>query len=405
MTVGDQRRPGRQVGGDRGQLGGVGDRPQPVPDAVRGHWPRASGGRSAATSVTIRVAALGPEPPVPARRRTAGRSAPGWPGSPPSAPAARPPGPAPRPRAAGRCRPRAGPAAPRRSGRAAAGPAGRPAPAVNCSYTYSAGSASGTRIPSASHCRRSAAASVPGAARLARRMPGPDDPDDVVRVGGQQLVLVLAGDHVVRWRGDLGEPAYPVLGVTDAPERRRGRGRCAPRSDGRWPDGRICTYVRRIRRRPRFPPGAARFALIGNLRIQRLGHQAAMPTQLYQRGLEPARARQRGGGGPAARARRGRRAAVPQRPGGPGPGPVRRGLVRRRRGQLPPHRRGQPERRLRPVRPRPGPGPHRRPGRGRRAPGPGRRHAPQPAPLHRGPAQRPCDTERPEPPAQGGIPD
>ncbi len=36
VPVGDQRRPRGQVGGDLGQLGRVGDGPQPVPDAVRG---------------------------------------------------------------------------------------------------------------------------------------------------------------------------------------------------------------------------------------------------------------------------------------------------------------------------------------------------------------------------------
>ena len=76
---------------------------------------------------------------------------------------------------------------------------------------------------------------------------------------------------------------------------------------------------------------------------------------------EPARARQRRGGGPAAGAGRGGRAAVPQRAGGAGPRPVRRRPVRRRGGQLPAHRGGQPHRRLRPVRAGPGAGPHRRP--------------------------------------------
>jgi hypothetical protein len=59
-----------------------------------------------------------------------------------------------------------------------------------------------------------------GAAWLARRMPGQDKADDVVRVAREELVLDVGRNHVVRWRGDLGEPADPVLGITDAPKRR-----------------------------------------------------------------------------------------------------------------------------------------------------------------------------------------
>jgi hypothetical protein len=58
------------------------------------------------------------------------------------------------------------------------------------------------------------------AAGLTRWMAGKDETDDVVRVGSYELVLDVCGNHVVRWRGDLGEPAHPVLGITDAPEGR-----------------------------------------------------------------------------------------------------------------------------------------------------------------------------------------
>ena len=52
---------------------------------------------------------------------------------------------------------------------------------------------------------------VIGAAWLAWRVPGEDEPDDVMRVARNQLVLELGGNHVVRWRGDLGKPADPLV--------------------------------------------------------------------------------------------------------------------------------------------------------------------------------------------------
>src|SRR6202035_4131426 len=58
------------------------------------------------------------------------------------------------------------------------------------------------------------------AAGLTLGVAGKDNADDVMRIGGYELVLDVGGNDVVRWRCDLGEPAHPVLGITDAPERR-----------------------------------------------------------------------------------------------------------------------------------------------------------------------------------------
>src|SRR5262249_60530197 len=53
-------------------------------------------------------------------------------------------------------------------------------------------------------------------ALVTRRVPRQDQPDDVMRVGRDQLVLYAVDDDVVRWRGDLGESADPVPGITDS---------------------------------------------------------------------------------------------------------------------------------------------------------------------------------------------
>ncbi len=58
-------------------------------------------------------------------------------------------------------------------------------------------------------------------ARAVRNRAGEDQPDHVVRVSRHQLVLVITEDHVVRWRGDIGEPAHPVLRIADAVKRRQ----------------------------------------------------------------------------------------------------------------------------------------------------------------------------------------
>ena len=112
-------------------------------------------------------------------------------------------------------------------------------------------------------------------------------------------------------------------------------------------------------------------------------------------GARPAEPGQRGGRGAAAGPREHRGARVAQRPGGTGPGTVRRPPVRRRGGQLPADRRRQPGRRLRPVRPGPGPGPDRQPARRGRAPGAGRGHAAGPAALLGRAARRPGDAAGP----------
>jgi hypothetical protein len=51
-------------------------------------------------------------------------------------------------------------------------------------------------------------------------MPRPDNTDHIVRIGRQQLVLVFAADHVVRWRSYLGETADPLRVEADTAERR-----------------------------------------------------------------------------------------------------------------------------------------------------------------------------------------
>jgi len=43
---------------------------------------------------------------------------------------------------------------------------------------------------------------------------GQDQTDNIVRIGGQQVVFGVVGDHVIRWRRDLRETADPVLRIT-----------------------------------------------------------------------------------------------------------------------------------------------------------------------------------------------
>ena len=102
---------------------------------------------------------------------------------------------------------------------------------------------SGSRMPCSCQSRSSCGRVVVGIARSARASwPGKDQPDHVVRVRRPQLDCGVLGDHVVRWRGDLGEAADPVLRITEPAERRQ---REARRGWLAGQDGRICTYVRR----------------------------------------------------------------------------------------------------------------------------------------------------------------
>ena len=59
---------------------------------------------------------------------------------------------------------------------------------------------------------------VVGVAPVPGCVPRQDQPDHVVRVGREQLVLSVVGDDVVRWRCDLSESGDPVPGITDSTE-------------------------------------------------------------------------------------------------------------------------------------------------------------------------------------------
>ena len=207
-----------------------------------------------------------------------------------------------------------------------------------------------------------------------------------MRIGGHELVLVIGRNHVVRWRGDLGEPAHPVLGIPDAAERARApaQARSAAQAPG-WTEGSAHMSEGPAGghdSRPEDPVSSQDAP-------DSVPVNGADTHQLYKRGLDLL-----GRGSPAAAAQLLERAAAAE----PRSRSVLEALARAQfdagqyaaaAGQLPPHRRGQPHRRLCPVRPRPRAGPHRRPRRRGRAPRAGRGHAAQSAPLHRRTAQRP----------------
>jgi len=48
---------------------------------------------------------------------------------------------------------------------------------------------------------------------------GEDQTDNIVRIGGQQVVFGVVGDDVIRWRRNLRETADPVLRIPQPAER------------------------------------------------------------------------------------------------------------------------------------------------------------------------------------------
>ena len=71
---------------------------------------------------------------------------------------------------------------------------------------------------------------VTGRPGIMRILAGEDQTDNVVRIGGQQVVFGVMGNHVIRWRGDLREAAHAVLRITQPAERRQHEAGCRRRA-------------------------------------------------------------------------------------------------------------------------------------------------------------------------------
>src|ERR1039458_3014119 len=211
VAVGDDRAGRCQVSRDRGEPGGIGNRPDPVPDTIAGHRlcprRRRSGGRRYRAARRARLTAVVEEEDrleVGLRRLHQLAAAGHRPGRdalvrPDDAGVQR--FQAERPDQAALVHCHAGAVRHRLlvdvQGRVGIDPHDLPV------------------LPGLQHPGGLTAAVAGMAAHLVRE----DQPDHVVRVGRHQLVLYVVGDDVVRWRGDLSQTAHPVLRITNTAKR------------------------------------------------------------------------------------------------------------------------------------------------------------------------------------------